>query len=67
MVRKRALERWKKLENWKVTPQAVWPNAKSLTIRGGPEAPSAIHVNLGPVFYSIDKSSTITGCFGNQF
>jgi hypothetical protein len=35
MVRKRALERWgKKLANCEVTPQAIWPFAKSLTKKG---------------------------------
>jgi hypothetical protein len=45
MVWKRELERWEtKLSNCKVTPQAIWPIAKSLTKRGGSKAPSAFTV-----------------------
>jgi hypothetical protein len=41
---KRALESWEtKSANCEVTPQAIWPIAKSLTKRGEPKAPSAIH------------------------
>jgi hypothetical protein len=37
----------------KVTLQAISPIAKSLSKggRGGPQAPSAIHGSLGPIFY----------------
>jgi hypothetical protein len=44
----------KKVANCEVTPQAIWPIAKSLTKRGGPKAPSAIHGPLGPIFYPIE-------------
>jgi hypothetical protein len=51
MVRKRALERWEiKMANCKVTPQAIWPIAKSLSKKGGSKAPSAIHGPLGHIF-----------------
>jgi hypothetical protein len=41
MVRKTALERREtNLENCEVTPQAIWPVAKSLSKRVGPKAPS---------------------------
>jgi hypothetical protein len=52
MARKNALERWEtKIENCEVTPQAIWRIAKSLTKRGPPKAPTAIHGPLDPVFY----------------
>jgi hypothetical protein len=39
MVRKRVLGRWEtELANCEVTPQAIWPIAKSITKRGGPKA-----------------------------
>jgi hypothetical protein len=58
MIRKRALGRWEtKLANYEVTPQAIWPIAKSLPKSGGPNAPSAIHGPLGPYFiYSIKRA-----------
>jgi hypothetical protein len=40
MTRKKALERWEtKKGNAEVTPQAIWPIAKSLLTRDGPRAP----------------------------
>jgi hypothetical protein len=42
--------------NYEVTPQAIWPIAKSLTKRGGPKATTAIHGPLGPVFYPNEKA-----------
>jgi hypothetical protein len=41
MVGDKALERWK--TNCEVTPQAIWPIAKSLPKRVEPKASSAIH------------------------
>jgi hypothetical protein len=68
MVWKRALVRWEtKLANCKVTPQAIRPIAKSLSKRGGPQAPSAIHGPLGPIFYPIDRANIIADCLENQF
>jgi hypothetical protein len=68
MVRKRALEKWEtKLTNCEVTPQAIWPIAESFLERGGPEAPSAIHGPLGPIFYPIDKANIVADCTENQF
>jgi hypothetical protein len=56
--RKRILERWEiKRENCEVTPQAIWPIAKSLTKRGEPKATTAIHGSLGPVFYPNEKAN----------
>jgi hypothetical protein len=56
-----------KLANCEVTPQAIWPIAKSLTKRGGPKAPSADHGLLGPIFCSVDKINIIADCLENQF
>jgi hypothetical protein len=68
MVQKGALERWEtKLANCEVTPQTIWPIAKSLIKRSGPKAPSAIHGLLGPIFYQIDKASIVAACLEKQF
>jgi hypothetical protein len=65
MTRKRALERWEtKRENCEVTPQAIWPTAKSLTKRGRPKAPIA---PLGSAFYPIEKANVIANCLENLF
>jgi hypothetical protein len=68
MVRKRALERWEtELANFGVTPQAIWPIAKSLSKSCGPNTTSAIHHPLGPIFYPNDKANIIADCLENQF
>jgi hypothetical protein len=68
MVRKRALERWEtNLGNCEVTPEAIWPIAKSLSKRSGQKAPSAIHGPSGPTFYPIDKANIIADCLEKQF
>jgi hypothetical protein len=69
MVQKRAFKkRWEtKLANCEVTPQSIWPIVKSLTKRGGPKAPSAIHGPLGLLFYPIDKANTTADCLENHF
>jgi hypothetical protein len=68
VVRKRALERWEtKMENCEVILQAIWPIAKSLTKRGGPKAPTAIHDYVGPVFYPNEKANLITNCLEDLF
>jgi hypothetical protein len=62
------LERWEtELANCEVTPQAIWAIAKSLTKRGGPKAPPAVHGPLGPIFYPIDKANIIADCLEKQF
>jgi hypothetical protein len=64
----KALEQWeKKLANCKVTPQAIWPIAKSLIKRARPKAPSAIHGPLNHIFYLIDKANIVADCLENQF
>jgi hypothetical protein len=68
MVWRRALERWEtNLANCKVTPQTIWPIAKPLSIGGGPKAPSAIHVGLGPIFYRNDRANIIADCLETWF
>jgi hypothetical protein len=55
MIRKKTLEQWEtKLENTELTPQAIWPIAKSLTgmdLKSQPE----------------DKANAIADCLENQF
>jgi hypothetical protein len=68
MIRKKTPEQWEtKLENTELTPQAMWPIAKSLTIRDGPRAPTAIHGLLGLKYYPEDKANAIADCLANQF
>jgi hypothetical protein len=68
MSRKMALERWEtKIENCEVTPQAIWPLAKSLIKRSGPKAPTAVHGPSGPIFYPMDKANVIANYLENPF
>jgi hypothetical protein len=68
MTRKKALERWEtKLANTELTPQALWPIAKSLTNRDGPRAPTAIHGLLGLQYHPVGKANAIADCLENQF
>jgi hypothetical protein len=68
MIQKKALAQWEtKLENTEVTPQRVWPTAKSLTNRDGPRAPTAIHGLLGLKYRLVDKANAIADCLENQF
>jgi hypothetical protein len=61
IARKRAHERWEtKIEDREVTPQAIWPIAKSLTKRGEPKATTAIHGPLGPIFRPNEKANVIS-------
>jgi hypothetical protein len=63
MTRKKALERWEtKINNSEVTPQAIWPIAKSLSKRDGPRASTAIHGASGLKFHSLDKANAIADC-----
>jgi hypothetical protein len=62
-IRKRSLETWEtRLANCEVTPQAIWPIAKSLMERSGPNSWS-----LKPHIYPIGKANTTVGCLENQF
>jgi hypothetical protein len=68
MVRKKTLEQWEtKPANTELTPQAIWPIAKSLTNRDGPRAPTAIHGLLGLKYHPEDKANTTEDCLEHQF
>jgi hypothetical protein len=63
MTHRKALEWWEtKVGNCEVTPQGLWPIAKSLIKRDGPKAPTAVHGPLG-----IERANVITDCSENQF
>jgi hypothetical protein len=60
LTHRKVPECWKnKIGNCEVTPQAIWPIAKSLMKRDGPRAPTAIHGPSGPTFYLSEKAGTI--------
>jgi hypothetical protein len=68
MCPKRALERWEtKIGNTEVTPQGIWPIAKSLLKRDGPRAPTAFHGLSGLKFHPSKKANAIVDCWENQF
>jgi hypothetical protein len=68
MTRKRTLEQWEtKITNCAVTPQVIWPIAESLPIRSGQKALSAVHDQLGPIFYRISEGNIIADCLESQF
>jgi hypothetical protein len=68
LVRKRTSERWEtELVNCEVTPQTIFPIAKSLSNIGGPRASSAIHGLLDFIFYPLDEVNIIADCLENQF
>jgi hypothetical protein len=67
MSRKKALERWEtNIANTDVTPQAIWPIAKSLMKRDGPKVPTAIHGPFGLTFHPLEESNAIADCLENQ-
>jgi hypothetical protein len=56
----KALERWEtKLTNTELTPQTVWPIAKSLTNRNGPRVPSDNQGLSGLKYHRVDKANAI--------
>jgi hypothetical protein len=68
MTRRRALEQWEtKIVNTDVTPQAIWPIAKSLMKRDGPKEPTAIRGPFGLTFHPLEKANAIGDCLENQF
>jgi hypothetical protein len=68
MIRKKTLEQWEtKLENTELTPQAIWPIAKSFSNRDGRRAPTVIHGLLGLKYQPEEKANAIAGCLENQF
>jgi hypothetical protein len=64
MTRKKALERWETKGSTEVTPQGIWPIAKSLLKRDGTRESTAIHVPSGLIF---QPSDAIAECLENQF
>jgi hypothetical protein len=65
---RKALERWKKrIWNCEVTPQALWPVAKSFMERDGPRAPTAIHGLSGLKYHPLEKANAVADCLENQF
>jgi hypothetical protein len=68
MTRKKAIEGWEtKPTNTEVTPQAIWPIAKSLANRDERRAPTAIHGPSGPKFQPVDEANAIADCLEKQF
>jgi hypothetical protein len=68
MTRRKALERWEsRIGNCEVTPQEIWPIAKSLMKRDGPRAPTAIHGLLGLKFHPLEKANATADCLENLF
>jgi hypothetical protein len=64
ITHRRALETNKqtKIANTDVTPQAIWPIAKSLMTRDGPQDPTAIHGPFGLTFLPLEKVNTTADC-----
>jgi hypothetical protein len=68
MTREKALERWEtKISNTEVTPQAIWPIAKSLIKKDGPRAPTAIRGPSGLKYHPSEKADAIADSLENQF
>jgi hypothetical protein len=68
LTRKKALERCEtEISNAEVTPEAIWPIAKSLLKRDGPRAPTAIHGASGLKFLPSEKANAIADCLEIQF
>jgi hypothetical protein len=68
MTRRKALERWEtKVHNCEVTPQALWPIAKSPMKRDGSNASIAIHGPLGITYQPNETANVIADCLENRF
>jgi hypothetical protein len=68
MIRKKALKQWEtSIVNSEVTPQSMWPIAKSLIKRDGPRTPTAIHGPSGLKFHPSEKAKGTADCLENQF
>jgi hypothetical protein len=68
MTRRKAFKRWEiKISNCGVTPHAIWPLAKFLMKRDGPEASTSLHVPSGLKFLQLTKTNTIASSLENQF
>jgi hypothetical protein len=60
MTRKKAFERWEtRIGNTEVTPQGIWPIAKSLLKRDGPRPPAAIHGASGLKVHPFERANGI--------
>jgi hypothetical protein len=46
MIRRKPLERWEKVGNCEITPQALWPIVKSLMKMDRPKTLTAVHGHL---------------------
>jgi hypothetical protein len=67
LTRRKALEGWEtKIANTEVTPQAIWPIAKSPVKRNGSKAPTAIRGPLGFIFHLLEKAKAIADCLERQ-
>jgi hypothetical protein len=65
---RKAMEGWEtKIANTEVTPQTIWPIAKSVTKRNGPKAPTAIRGPLGFICHPLEKANAIADCLEKQF
>jgi hypothetical protein len=68
LTRRKAFERWEnKIGNCELTPQAIWPIAKSLMNRDRPRAPTVIYGPTGLKFHPLEKANAIANCLENQF
>jgi hypothetical protein len=68
MSHKKALEQWEtKIGNAEVTPQAIWPIAKSLLKRDGQRTPAVIHGASGLKFHPPEKANAIADCLEIKF
>jgi hypothetical protein len=56
-----------RIGNIEVTPQAIWPIAKSLLKRDEPRAPTATYGSSGLKFHPSEKANAIADCSEIQF
>jgi hypothetical protein len=68
MTRKKAFEQWEtKISNTELTPQVIWPIAKSLLKRNGSRTLTAIHGASGLKFHPSEKANAIVEYLEIQF
>jgi hypothetical protein len=67
MNRKKAFERWGKMGNCEVAPQAIWQISKSLIKRSEPRALTAILGSLGVKFLLLYKINSIADNWESKF
>jgi hypothetical protein len=68
MARRKALEPLEtKVRKCDVTPQALWPVAKSLMKKEWTKALVAVHEPLGITYHLNEKANVIVDCLENQF